>query len=201
MNQPALVVNPPANLTNCPGANVTFSVGATGTGLSYSWFRGGTILPGQTSSALILQNITAADAGSYGVVVAGACGSPITNRAALSVNQPALVITPPTNVTNCSGANVTFNVGATGTGLTYQWFRGNTLLFGRTNATLLLPSIAAADAGNYSIVVNGTCGSSITNSTDFSREPAGGRDESPREHNELPRGKCDVHSWSDWERT
>ena len=93
-----------------------------GAGLNYQWFRGSTLLIAQTNASLGLQNITAADAGIYSVVVTGACGEALTNAALLSVNQPALVVNPPTNVTNCPGANVTFSVGAIGTGLTYQWF-------------------------------------------------------------------------------
>ena len=173
VNQPMLLVNPPISITNCPGANLTFSVGATGSGLNYQWFRGSTLLIAQTNAFLGLQNITAADAGIYSVVVSGACGDALTNAAFLSVNQPALVVNPPTNVTNCPGANVTFSVGAIGTGLSYQWYRGNTLLFGKTNATLNLPNITAADGGNYALVVTGACGNGITNSTSLAvNQPA-----------------------------
>jgi hypothetical protein len=164
VNQPMLLVNPPTHVTNCPGANVTFSVGAIGTGLSYQWFRGNTLLFGKTNATLTLPNITAADGGSYAVVVTGACDNGITNSTSLAVNQPALVVNPPANVTNCPGANVTLSVGATGTGLNFQWFRGSTLLIGQTNASLGLQNITTADAGIYGVVVTGICGGAVTNS-------------------------------------
>ena len=42
---------------------------ATGTGLSYQWYKGSTALAGQTGSSLALANVSAADAGAYTVVV------------------------------------------------------------------------------------------------------------------------------------
>jgi len=51
------------------------SVTATGAGLTYSWRKGGTavvnggVISGQGTSTLTLTNPTAADAGSYDVVV------------------------------------------------------------------------------------------------------------------------------------
>ena len=107
-----------------------------------------TLLPGQTNAALNLQSITPFDAGNYRVVVNAACGSSVTNGAYLSVNQPALVVNSPVNVTNCSGGNATFSVAATGSGLTYQWYQGESLLFGRTNAALTIDGLTAVDAGN-----------------------------------------------------
>ena len=52
------------------GSNVTFQVFATGYGnLSYQWFKNGNPLDGKTSDSLELTNVSAADDGSYSVVV------------------------------------------------------------------------------------------------------------------------------------
>ena len=78
-------------MTNCPGTSVSFSVSATGTGLSYQWYKGTTALAGQTGSSLVLSNVSAADAATYSVVVSGTCGNAVSNSASLTVNQNVVV--------------------------------------------------------------------------------------------------------------
>jgi uncharacterized repeat protein (TIGR01451 family) len=164
VNQNLLVVIPPANLTNCPGTPANFSVNATGTALTYQWFKGATLLAGQTANSLTLPAVTASDAGAYLVMVRGACGNTVTNSATLTVNQNLLVVTPPANLTNCPGTPANFTVNATGTALTYQWFKGASLLAGQAASTLALSAVTANDAGTYLVVVQGACGNSVTNS-------------------------------------
>ena len=50
---------------------------------------------GQTGSSLVLANVSAADAGSYSVVVSGTCGNAVTNSASLTVNQNVVVASAP----------------------------------------------------------------------------------------------------------
>src|SRR5579862_3515308 len=88
----------------------------------------------------------------------------VTNSATLTVNANTIVSTPPANATNCPGTTANFSVNATGTGLAYQWYKGTSLLGGRTGATLTLNNVSATDAGTYSVVVSGTCGNAVTNS-------------------------------------
>src|SRR5439155_1470023 len=140
------------------------SVSASGTGLSYQWFKGASPLSGETGTSLALANVSAADAGSYSVVVSGTCGSAVTNSASLTINQNVVVSSTPANQTNCPGTSVSFSVSASGTGLSYQWFRGSSLLSGETGSSLALTSVSAADAASYSVVVSGTCGNTVTNS-------------------------------------
>ena len=80
------------SLTNCPGTSASFSVSATGTGLSYQWYKGGSALAGQTGSSLVLSSVSAADAGTYSVVVSDVCGNAVTNSASLTVNQNVVVV-------------------------------------------------------------------------------------------------------------
>ena len=103
VNQNVVVASGPVSLTNCPGTSASFSVSATGTGLSYQWYKGGSLLAGQTGSSLVLTNVSAADAGTYSVVVSGACGNAVTNSASLTVNQNVAVASAPVSLTNCRG--------------------------------------------------------------------------------------------------
>jgi hypothetical protein len=159
-----LVASAPLSLTNCPGTSASFNVNVTGTGLNYQWYKGASPLLGQIGSNLVLNNVSAADAGTYSVVVSGVCGNAVTNSASLTVNQNVVVASAPVSLTNCPGTSARFNVNATGTGLSYQWCKGASPLPGQTGSSLVLSSVSAADAGTYSVVVNGVCGNAVTNS-------------------------------------
>lgn len=164
VNANTLVTVPPANATNCPGTTANFSVNATGTGLSYQWYHGATLLSGQTGSTLTIPNVSAANAGTYNVVITGACGTSVTNSAILTINASVLVTIPPLNTTNCPGTTANFSVNATGTDLSYQWYQGTTPLVGQTSSTLTITNVSGANAGIYSVVITGACGTSVTNS-------------------------------------
>jgi uncharacterized repeat protein (TIGR01451 family) len=161
---PVIIVIPPVNQTNCPGETAVFNVTATGTALTYQWLHGTNILSGATNRTLVLTNVALSTAGSYCVIVDGAAGGPVTHCASLFVNQNVFVVTPPISRTNCPNTTVLFTVNATGTALQYQWFFQNALLAGKTNATLVVSNVMAANAGAYAIVVSGRCGQPVTNS-------------------------------------
>src|SRR5439155_999522 len=155
MNQNVAVSSAPVSLTNCPGTSASFSVSATGTGLSYQWYMAGSALSGQTNSNLTLNNLSVADAGTYSVVVSGACGSPQTNSASLTINQNVAVSSAPASLTNCPGTSASFSVSATGTGLSYQWHKDSSVLAGQTGSSLALNSVSGSDAGTYSVAISG----------------------------------------------
>ena len=57
-----------------------------------------------------------------------------------------------------AGTTATFEAGATGELLTYQWLRQGTNLAGRTEPVLTLTNAVSAMAGGYSVVVSNTAG-------------------------------------------
>src|SRR5439155_9724504 len=138
VNQNVSVSTGPASLSNCPGTSASFSVSATGTSLSYQWYKAGSALVGQTSSGLTLSNVSASDAGTYSVVASGVCGGPVTNSASLTVNQNVSVSSGPVSLNRCPGTGASFSVSATGTGLSYQWYKFNSSLAGQTGNSLVL---------------------------------------------------------------
>ena len=112
---PAITVQPsPATQTVCPGFNVTYSVTATGTGLTYQWRRNGVNLvngglpnlssiSGATTNSVTISNVGAANAGTYDVVVSGTCPPPVTsNGVVLNVASAPTITTQPANQTICS---------------------------------------------------------------------------------------------------
>src|SRR5262249_54631565 len=136
VNENVLVVSAPSNQTNCPGTTATFSVTATGTGLSYQWYKGSSLLSGETTSTLLLPGVSAADADTYAAVVSGACGS-VTNSAILVVNT-ITTASPLSDLVRYPAESASFQTVATGTGpFAYSWEKDGTVLSGQTSDTFV----------------------------------------------------------------
>ncbi|HEV2330474.1 MAG TPA: immunoglobulin domain-containing protein [Verrucomicrobiae bacterium] len=88
--QPFLSSPPASQLAN-PGADVTFSVVASGTSpLAYQWQFNGTNIPGATSASYNISNAQTPETGNYQVVVTNLSGSVTSSVATLTFgNQPA----------------------------------------------------------------------------------------------------------------
>jgi gliding motility-associated-like protein len=166
----------PTDQQICEGNSVSFTVTATGTGLTYQWTRGGVNLvnggniSGATSSTLTINPATTADAAAdYSVIVSGACPASTSADVELTVNTAPVITIQPSDQTYCEGSSATINVTATGTGLTYQWMRGGVALVnggtisGATSSSLTINPVSAADADtDYSVMVSGTCPAPVT---------------------------------------
>ncbi|HUA36983.1 MAG TPA: MBG domain-containing protein [Candidatus Sulfopaludibacter sp.] len=118
VNQPVTVTAAPLGQTAVAGGSATFSVTASGTGLTYQWLFNGSVIG--TGSSLTLNNLVTSQAGVYTVIVNGTCNS-VTNSAALTVNKATATITlgslnqtysgvanPATATTTPSGLGVSF---------------------------------------------------------------------------------------------
>ena len=125
---PAITANP-QSITLCAGGNHTFSVAATGSGLTHQWqvstaaIPAFTNIPTATSSSYTITGITGAMNGDqYRCVVSGNCPSPATSNAAtLTVVTSVAVTSQPANTTVCDGGNASFTIAGSGTGVIYQW--------------------------------------------------------------------------------
>ncbi|HQL79764.1 MAG TPA: immunoglobulin domain-containing protein, partial [Verrucomicrobiota bacterium] len=159
--EPPAIVSQPQSRTNVVGSTATFSVVASGTEpLAYQWCFNGTNLADQTTTALSLSNVQAAQAGSYTVVVTNAAGSVTSAAAVLTVLEPPAIVSQPQSRTNVVGSTATFSVVASGTEpLAYQWCFNGTNLAGQTSTTLTLGSVQTAQAGSYTVVVTNAAGS------------------------------------------
>ena len=81
----ATITTQPANQTACVGSPATFSVVASGAGLTYQWRKNGSNIAGATAASYTIPSVVAGDAGNYDVVVTSGC-SVTSNTASLTVN-------------------------------------------------------------------------------------------------------------------
>jgi hypothetical protein len=152
----------PVNQVGCPGGTTTFSVNASGTGLAYQWRKNGGNISGATTANLSLNNVSAADVASYDVVITGTCGNATSNAATLTLGSATVINTQPTAQSVCSGTAANFSVGATGSGISYQWRKNGTSISGANSSTFNIATTSLTDAGSYDVVVTGSCGSTTS---------------------------------------
>jgi probable HAF family extracellular repeat protein len=153
----------PQSQTVAAGSSVTFSVVATGNPApTYQWSLNGTPLSGATKANLTLNNVKAANDGTYTVAVTNALGSVTSAGATLVVDVAPVITTQPASQTVDEGNTATFTVVATGTPApTYQWYLGGIPLSGATSSTLTIGNVQPANAGSYTVIVTNSI-SSVT---------------------------------------
>jgi hypothetical protein len=178
--------NSPASATVNTAFSVAFTVLGT-TSDPESWTVSGTVPPGLlfystatggngvatgtvNASTLYLRG-TPTTAGNYSVSLrandSAGFMSPIFTYT-INVTSGGATPTPPSisshpvSLTVAPGGTATFSVAASGTNVTYQWMKGATAVAGATSPTLTLPSVGAADAGDYSVVVSNSAGSATS---------------------------------------
>ncbi len=147
--------------------NKTLSIasGNLNSATDWQWYTnscGGTPA-GNGTSISINPNITT----TYYVRGEGGCITPGTcYSTTITINPITEVTTQPTaSTTACQGdADLTLSVSASGTGtLSYQWYKGSTLMSGKTSSTLTIATNLANSDTYYCIVGNG-CGNAVQSS-------------------------------------
>lgn len=124
---------------------------------------------------VITYPVTGLTAGTYYYRIRAKNGSLITlysNTITYStLIEPSISVQPVTPVATCSGTgSQTMSVTAAGTGLTYVWRKDGLALVdggvisGQGTPTLTLTSPLVANAGNYDVIVSGSCSPSVTSS-------------------------------------
>ncbi len=186
VNTTVNISSQPAASTICAGAQTTFTVGATGTALTYQWqestngggswnnINNGGVYAGATTAILTLTNVTVGmTANQYRIIVSAAapCGSATSNATLLTVQTAPVITGGPVNSTVYTSSVAVFSVTATGTGLNYQWqlstggcggtwanITNSAPYSGVTTATLTINPTSAAMSGYvYRCVVSGSC--------------------------------------------
>ncbi len=71
------------------------------------------------------------------------------------------IVEQPRSVERCAGDAAQFAISVEGEGVSYQWRKNGIVVRGATESSLRFASIEASDIGQYDVVVNGPCGSTI----------------------------------------
>lgn len=169
----------PEDVTLCAGANASFSVAATGTGLGYQWqvsTDGGATysnISGATSATYSIANAqTALNNNKYRVLITSACApdGTLSDAVTLVVNSSVIINTAPVSVSACIDGNATFSVDATGSGLLYQWQLSTddgatfTNISGANGSSYTFSTVNLSDSGKQvRVIVSGEpCGTITT---------------------------------------
>jgi sugar lactone lactonase YvrE len=110
--------------------------------------------------SLQLNSVSAANAGSYDVIVSNAYGSVTSSVAVLTVLLPPQITNQPQSQFIIVGQNASFSIGAFGTSpLAYQWQFNGTNLSGQTGTAIAITKPATNLSGNYTVVITNAYGS------------------------------------------
>ena len=171
----AAITTNPGNQILKSGATAKFSVGATGTGLSYQWQQRSTSntnwtnapYAGEFTATLNVPTTTALNGYQFRCKVTDKYGNVVYSKSA-TLNVLGITAQPK-SIYIKSGNNVTFSVGAVGKNLTYQWqWRVNsstswasTTVSGNKTATITVPATAARNGYQYRCVVTDSAGNVV----------------------------------------
>lgn len=176
------ITSNPANQTICEATNTSFTVAATGSGLSFQWqvstdggatytnLSASAIYSGVNAATLVLTNVPPSlNNNRYRCVVSNASCTPgISTGAILTVNTFPIISAQPQSITICENGSATFSVTATtGVGsLSYQWqvsTDGGTTysnIAGATTASFAQTNIPVTQNGyRFRVIVTAGCGS------------------------------------------
>ncbi|HYD22618.1 MAG TPA: GEVED domain-containing protein, partial [Flavipsychrobacter sp.] len=163
---PSISAQPTASATLCAGDALNLSVTAAN-GAGYQWYKNSNPIAGAIASTYSIPVTTTGDAGTYYVEVTGnsPCANLQSNNSVITINAPVNITTQPAATSDiCDGSALNLSVVASGAA-GYQWYKGAAPIAGATSSTYNIPASVPADAGTYSVIVNGQTPCANVNST------------------------------------
>lgn len=83
----AAITGNPQDASQCEGSELTLSVTASGSELTYQWYHNGQIMVGETSASMVIASTTTADSGNYTCVVSNGCSEVTSSVAEVSITE------------------------------------------------------------------------------------------------------------------
>lgn len=168
LNELAASAFPIPEISNHPSSQAVpfgtgFSLFVTASGLgpiTYQWFRNGSAIAGATASSYSVASSSSGHAGTYEVVATNEYGGNRSNGATVQLlEQPPFITAEPASKSAVVGQTASLSATASGsTPLAYQWYKGDRILPGATNATLDLGPATLEKAGPYRVVASNAFG-------------------------------------------
>ncbi|PHV10026.1 immunoglobulin domain-containing protein [Chitinimonas sp. BJB300] len=158
-NAPTLT-SQPASITASLGTAVSLTVAATGTNLTYQWFKDNVAISGATSATYTIASAAATDSGSYTVQVSNSSGSVTSAPAVVTITSTSMIqiTTQPVATSTTVGGSASFTVVATGSNLIYQWYFEGAPISRANSATYTINSAKASDEGIYYVSITAATG-------------------------------------------
>jgi hypothetical protein len=153
----ASIITSPSSTTNYSGLPVSFNVAANGTlPLHYHWYKNSAPVGPDSATYSFTAQYPADNNASILCIVTNDYGSATSTVATLTVSTDLVIARAPDSIVRNVGSYAAFRPIAYGAvPITYQWYKGATLLTGETNKTLWLSNVQLADDGSsYSVAVS-----------------------------------------------
>ena len=155
------ITQQPTDQSACEGDNFTFSVAASGTGLTYEWQYNEDPTPVtgfNTDPSLMLTMNAFVQAGDWRVIVSNSAGCSTISDVVSAIGTPIPTFTQqPTDQLGCLGDDATFTASVTGATLT-QWYKNNAPMAGELSPTLTLSNLVGSDVAAYKMIAANSCG-------------------------------------------
>ncbi len=153
------ITTPLANQMVPQGQPTTLQTAFSGDVEKIEWYKEGVLIPNANTSALNLGNVLESASGVYRARAINISGA-VETMATLTVVAPPTITTQLTaDVAFDELIPINLTVNATGTGLTYLWFKNNVLLAGANMNRLSLGSASFLDAASYRVEITNLGGS------------------------------------------
>jgi len=166
----------------CPGGqtSVTWSSsGVTNVKIDLSTDGGGTfpttlVASTSASAGTWTWNISSSQAAgtNYKVKISDASNQTLNSvsNASFSIVGQTAISAHPQPLTVCTGQSATFNVTASGPGLSYSWKLNNVAIPNTNSSTYTINSVATGNAGSYTCAVTGSCNTVTSNAASLTVE-------------------------------
>jgi hypothetical protein len=162
------IIDHPSSLSIMAGDSATFSVSANssdGQAIIYQWHLNGSIIVGENTSSLLIEDASLSDQGEYSLSL-NTPDVTKTTQAFLSVEEkpePIIAVNislHPVSQSAYIQEDLTLNVSATGSGaITYQWRKDGVALSGENQSYLNFSSLSLSDNALYDVIVSNEAGS------------------------------------------
>jgi hypothetical protein len=182
INTTPSITNNPNDVTACAAGVATFTVGVSGSSLTYQWqvntgsgftnLSNGAPYSGVTTAVLTVSPLTAAmNNYQYRVIVSstGCTSSATSATGSLTITTAPSITGQPAGTAVCPGASYTFTSAASGSAISYQWqvsTNGGTSFTdipGANTQNYLVSGITVGmNANQYRAVVTGACAPNAT---------------------------------------
>lgn len=171
LNAPPRIHEQPQSAFVCVGEPLELRLRATGTGLSYQWYRNGVPIEAAREPLLRISEVGYEHSGAYTCVVSGVgtCPPETSAVAHIYVVGPTRIVQHPIDQVVPLGGTAYFRVEAEVLDASYQWRRNGVPLqdgermFGTTSSLLTIRAVQPEDTlGVYDVLVRGRCGEEVS---------------------------------------